>query len=275
MRQTCLVVNIGNTCSSAALMAGRRVIRVRRLLTRGSTAGKVRAAIRRLTRGRPIQGAALCSVVPKMNRLWIAGFHKETGLSPLVVSRRIRLGFRLDYPRPETIGADRLANVCAVAGRQTNAAIVADFGTAATFDVLTADGRFIGGVIAPGPALMTEYLADRAALLPRIRLAGSSGGVGRSTAGAMRIAARVGYPAMVRAITSHIIRRLRLPDLRQRTQKRVRLVATGGYARWVAAGLDIPFKVEPDLTFQGLYRLYHLNLRPPARTYSEERFLEP
>lgn len=251
---TCLVVNVGNTRSAAALMVGRHRFRVARILTRGATARLIDRTIRRVMKGRSIDAAVLGSVVPSANRLWIRTIRRATGVCPLIVSPRLRLGYRLDYPRPHTLGADRLANVSAVAGDGSGAAIVVDFGTAAAFNVLTEDGRLVGGAIAPGPALMTECLAERTALLPKVRPAGPIGRVGRSTAGAIRLAVQVGYPGMVQAITMHLVRRLRL--------RRVRLVATGGQARWVIAGLDLPFIVDPNLTFRGLQRIAELNRRP-------------
>jgi type III pantothenate kinase len=158
---------------------------------------------------------------------------------------------RLSYPAPRTLGADRLADVCGAFSRYGAPTIVADFGTAATFNVILPRRGFVGGVIAPGPRLMTEYLADRTALLPRIRGAGRWGDVGRSTKGSMLIGARVGYRGMVREIVRHLLSGLR--------GRRATLVATGGLAREAVAGTDLPFLMDPHLTLYGLSRIFELN----------------
>jgi type III pantothenate kinase len=106
-------------------------------------------------------------------------------------------------------------------------------------------------VIAPGLPLMTDYLAERTALLPHIRLRGAVGAIGRSTRGAMRIGAQVGYRGMVREITAHVVRGL--------GERRVALCATGGYAEWALAGSDMGFVVDPLLTLKGLAYIFELN----------------
>jgi type III pantothenate kinase len=150
---------------------------------------------------------------------------------------------RIDYPRPETIGPDRLANACGGVARYGAPLVVADFGTALTFDMVTADRRYVGGVIAPGLPLMTDYLYERTALLPRLKLGGACPRIGRSTKGAMRIGAHIGYRGMVREIVNHLSRSWRTPP---------HLCATGGYARWAIQGLDMPFVIDPTLTLFGL-----------------------
>ncbi len=129
--------------------------------------------------------------------------------------------------------------------------IVADFGTALTFDIVQRGDTYTGGVIAPGLPLMTDYLAERTALLPHIRLGGRHGKVGRSTEGAMRIGAHVGYRGMVREIVTYLEEQLAMPD--------AKLCATGGFARWALSGLDLPFEFEPNLTLYGLACIFELN----------------
>jgi type III pantothenate kinase len=144
-----------------------------------------------------------------------------------------------------------LANASAAEARYGAPVIVADFGTALTFDVVSAEGAYVGGAIAPGLPLMVDYLAEKTALLPRIRLTGRCAGVGRSTPGAMRIGARIGYRGIVREIVGYLTDSM--------GGKKPRLCATGGYARWALAGLDLPFEFDRNLTFHGLIRIYGLN----------------
>jgi type III pantothenate kinase len=163
----------------------------------------------------------------------------------------MNLNIKVDYPQPETIGADRLADTAAAWDLYGSAVIVADFGTALTFDVVTGDGRYVGGVIAPGLPLMTDYLAERTALLPAIGLDGRFKNIGRSTSEAMRIGVVVGYRGMVREILNHVKSGLK--------ERKVRFCATGGYAGLALKGLDTPVDIVPDLTLNGLVLLRELN----------------
>jgi type III pantothenate kinase len=199
-----------------------------------------------------VRHAVIGSVVPACTPRWAARLEQLLGNPPLVVTHRSRLDVAIDYPRPASIGPDRLANACGAVVRYGAPCIVADFGTALTFDVVSREGKYVGGVIAPGLPVMTDYLADKTALLPHIRLRGRIAPVGRSTTGAMRIGAKVGYRGMVREITQYVMAGL--------GEKKVALCATGGYARWALEGLDMPFSFDSDLTLFGLSRIFALNM---------------
>jgi len=252
-----LVVDVGNTRVKAALatLSGRMI----RCVSVGHEVRSVSALAKVVTRlmgRRAVAGAVLCSVVPAANRPWVRALVQAGAGQPVVVRYIRQLGVAVDYPRPASIGADRLADAAEVAGRGTVPAIVADFGTALTFDVIVrrrGKATYIGGAICPGLNVMVDYLADRTALLPRITLAGPMGAVGRSTRAAMRLGARVGYRGMVREVTDHIRRSLKLGA--------VKLYATGGGAAWALKGSGLPFEIDPDLTLKGLVRIYRLNRR--------------
>jgi type III pantothenate kinase len=246
-----LAVDIGNTNTSLGLARNGRLSRVRHVP--GAVRGKraVSEAIASVLRGHQVDGAVLSSVVPASNRVWRARLRGMVGTAPLVVDHRLELGITIAYPRPATIGADRLANACGAVARYGAPVIVADFGTALTFDVVSGDGAYVGGVIAPGLPLMTDYLAARTALLPHVTLKASHGRVGRSTEGAMRIGAKVGYRGMVREIVSYLEEGLGTDD--------VVLCATGGFAKWVLGDIDMPFVFDSDLTLFGLSRIFDLN----------------
>jgi type III pantothenate kinase len=246
-----VVVDIGNTSTSAALAQNGRIRFMRFQKSRTlTTPAAVRRFIGPLARKRPLDGSVLSSVVPTMNRVWISELRRATGRRPIVVNHKLRLGVKIDYPKPATIGADRLANACAAADRYGVPVIVADFGTAVTFDIVSPKGAYVGGVIAPGLPLMTEYLYERTALLPMIHLKGPHGIVGRSTIEAMQLGAKVGYRGMVREIVAF---------LQAGFHRRFKLCATGGFARWALEGLNLPFTIAPDLTLYGLSRIYDLN----------------
>lgn len=246
------VIDIGNTSTHVGLAHGRRIVRQGRMVTRdGRDERKITSLLKKVGGARKVVDAVLCSVVPGLNPLWSQVLERMCGRAPLVVNHRTRLNFKVDYPRPETIGADRLADAAAAWDRYKGPAIVADFGTALTFDVITKDGRYIGGVIAPGLPLMTDYLAERTALLPQIKLDRHFQAIGRSTDEAMRIGVIVGYRGMVREILHHIKAGMK--------ERRIRFCATGGYAGMALKGVETPVDILPELTLQGLIVIRELN----------------
>jgi len=160
------------------------------------------------------------------------------------VDHRSELGVGIDYPKPKTIGADRLANAAAAAAFHGTPCVVVDFGTAVTFDILSPGKKYIGGVIAPGLEAMTDYLHQRTAKLPKISLLEPPGPIGKSTKHAMLAGAVYGYRGLVREILAQL-----RPALGVR---RLKVVATGGYAGLIAAGVKEIAAVHENLTLEGL-----------------------
>lgn len=197
------------------------------------------------------QNIVIASVVPKK-----AALIRETltkNYSVLEISHQINLGITVDFPDPSTIGADRLANAAAViAIHETAPAIVVDFGTAVTFDIISSDRAYIGGVIAPGLDVMTDYMHDRTALLPKIDLAEPPAAIGKSTVDAMLSGAVHGYRGLVKEILEQVESEL------ESDQTPV-IVATGGYAELIAEGLPKIHSVDPYLTLEGLRIIGNLN----------------
>ena len=189
------------------------------------------------------------SVVPKKNAV-VRKAAKGTKI--LWLTPQIKLGVGIDYPNPKTIGADRLANAVAVAALYGCPAIVVDFGTAVTFDIVSEEKNYIGGVIAPGLEAMTNFLYQRTALLPKLSLREPRRAIGRSTIEAMRAGAILGY----RGLVGEIIARIKAERFRDRN---VHVVATGGYAALIAAKLAEINIVHPDLTLEGLRIVANLN----------------
>jgi type III pantothenate kinase len=246
-----IAIDIGNSSTAYGLCSGKRVTNVSHVKGGLSSRAAVREAIRILAANRRLDGAVLCSVVPKAVARWEAGIKDALGEAPLVVTHQVAVGVEISYPKPASIGPDRLANACAASARYGSPVIVADFGTALTFDIVNARGQYVGGVIAPGLPLMSDYLADRTALLPHIELRGMCAQVGKSTESAMRIGAHIGYRGIVREIVNYLREK---PDLAGAS-----LCATGGFARWALNGLDMDFHFDPNLTLRGLGKIFELN----------------
>jgi len=246
-----LLVDAGNTSTCIASHNGNSLSSISRIDTRLCSTASVRYIIAKTFKRKLMAGGILCSVVPKVNQFWIREINRITGKDPIVVNYKLDFGVKLDYPEPQTLGPDRLANVCAVVEKYGFPVMVADFGTAATFDVVNAKCTFIGGIIAPGLRVMTDYMADRTALLPRININGSLPRIGRTTVEAMKIGAIAGYRGLVYGITQYIIKKNKLG--------RIKLVATGGLAETVLRGNNLRYQVDKSLTMRGLYRIYKLN----------------
>jgi len=165
---------------------------------------------------------------------------------------KLKLGVEIDYPNPQSIGADRLANAAAVTALHGFPAIVVDFGTAVTFDIVSGQRAYIGGVIAPGLEAMTNFLYRRTALLPQLSLKEPRRAVGKSTIQAMLSGAVFGYRGLVREILTQV-------KAEQFSRKKVHVVATGGYARLIARRLPEIDVVRPNLTLEGLRIVANLN----------------
>ena len=235
------VVDVGNTSTAVGIWTNGRVTNVSHIDGDDAEAMRVAAALC----GKGVCGMSYLSVVPKADRRWKA-FAKDARLPFHQITCRdfsdCDLGISIDYPKPETIGADRLADAVAAADRYGAPAIVCDFGTAFTAAVVTADRVWRGGVIAPGFPLMRDYLFERTAKLPRMEIGGRCPKIGRSTEEAMRFGALVGYRGMVREIVT---------ELGRNFGEDFRFVATGGFARWVLKDIGMPFTVDPVLTLHG------------------------
>lgn len=199
------------------------------------------SSIQALVEGLDFSAVVVASVVPKKESLLRqffenrAFYHRLTHESPL--------GYGFELTVPDEIGHDRLANVVALKERYGAPGIAIDFGTAITFSVISSNGNFAGGVIAPGMDCMTEYLASKTAQLPRVKLEEYKSAIGKTTLEALRIGAIAGQRGMIREILREIVLEI---------GSEVAVVATGGGATFAAQGLAEISKVDLDLTLEGL-----------------------
>ena len=146
---------------------------------RGSTAAA--RCCKNFVGGARVEGAALCSVVPRATPLVRKTVRQIWKLNALELTPKTLRGVGIDYPKPDTIGPDRLANAVAARHHFGAPVVVVDFGTAVTFDVVDRAGNYVGGIIAPGLAAMTDYLHEKTALLPRIKIREIKTAIGKST----------------------------------------------------------------------------------------------
>ena len=244
-----LLIDVSNSFTKLAFASRSRIGRTSKIATSILTAERVT----KILQGHDSATLVVSSVVPKKNR----GIKRAAGNRKVIwLTSRSRLNIRIDYPNPKSIGADRLANAVAVAKLYGTPAIVIDFGTAVTFDIVAPDNAYIGGVIAPGLEAMTNFLYDRTALLPRISLREPRSAIGKSTNQAMVAGAIFGYRGLVREILQRITAEKSWKD-------KVRIVATGGYAKLIARKLPEVDAVHENLTLEGLRLVGCMN--SPAR----------
>ena len=249
-----LLIDIGNTHTHLGLADHKQVLKQANLPTArwfdGQAAGLASKFVGRAVPG----GAALCSVVPRATPLVRRAVRRLWSISPMELTARTVRGVGINYPRPETIGPDRLANAVAVKHHFGAPAVVVDFGTAVTFDVVDGQGNYAGGIIAPGLEAMTDYLHEKTALLPRIKIREIRKVIGKSTEEAMLIGAVHGYRGLIRELLQQLRRELKARSLP--------VVATGGYAKLMAGGLPEITAVDPLLTLEGLRVIWQANQKP-------------
>jgi type III pantothenate kinase len=239
-----LLFDIGNTNTHLGLANSSRVLRQADIPTASWFSGTAERALRKFAGRRRIEGAALCSVVPQATPLARRAVRQLWQLPCLELTPGTLRGVGINYPRPGTIGPDRLANAVAVRHHFGAPAVVVDFGTAVTFDVVDRAGDYVGGIIAPGLAAMTDYLHEKTALLPRIRIREVRSAIGKSTEQAMLVGAVHGYRGLIAGLIDELKREL--------GTRRLPVVATGGYAELIGARLKEITAVDPLLTLEGL-----------------------
>lgn len=237
MTSNILVADLSNSFVKLALTDGATLIsEKRRLPTADFTADRLRNCLSDWR----FENAVLASVVPKKT----AVFKEYFGSRLSILDHTWDLGVGIKFTDPSRIGGDRLANSAAIAEMYGYPGVVIDFGTAVTFDIIDAHRNYIGGVIAPGLAAMTDYLHEKTALLPRIDLRTPETVIGRSTEEAMLAGAFYGYQGLVKNILAEIRAEISAQSLQ--------VIATGGYAELLQPGIPEIKAVNPNITLEGV-----------------------
>jgi type III pantothenate kinase len=200
--------------------------------------------------GSQITAAVICSVVPPLVGGFEELFRRYLKITPIVVGAGVKTGVRISMDNPREVGADRIVNAVAAHHLYGGPVIVIDFGTATTFDAVSAEGDYVGGSIAPGIAIATEALFTRTAVLPRVELIHPKRAIGRNTVAAMQSGIVYGYVGLIEGLVTRI---------RKELGAKAKVVATGGFAELLAEETSVIEVVNPDLTLIGLRLIYEMN----------------
>jgi type III pantothenate kinase len=251
-----LVVDVGNTQTHFGTYEGGELVEHWRFATvRDSTADEIGAALRNLVELRgvdleQIDSSIVSSTVPQLGPQWLEMTERYLGHEMLVVGPGFKTGMPLRYDNPREIGADRLVNAVAAYERTQGACIVVDFGTAITYDPVSADGEYLGGIISPGVEISVEALASRAAKLPKVDLEPPRALIGKSTIEAIRSGVIYGFAAMVDGIVGRL-----LEEMGEETAT----IATGGLAHHIVPFTERIDEIDDLLTLEGLRILFERN----------------
>lgn len=206
----------------------------------GEAAGKVKDVI-------------VCSVVPpimhSLNNAIIKYFHKE----PIMVGPGIKTGINIKYENPREVGADKIVNAVGALSLYGGPVIIVDFGTATTFCAVNKNRDYLGGVICPGIKISAEALFEKASKLPRVELVEPQRIIGRNVVTSMQSGLYYGYVGQVEYLVQRIKSEMK--------EENIKVVATGGLAKFIAAQCRCIDEVNRMLTLEGLREIYHMNAR--------------
>jgi len=255
-RAVLLAIDVGNTQTHVGAFEGDRLAHDWRLTTEPSaTADQLLASLATLLRVADldlgsVDGTIVSTVVPQLGAEYTQLCARHLGQPCLMVGPSLRTGMPIRVENPHELGADRLVNAVAAHRRVRGACVAVDFGTSTNFDVVSAKGEYLGGVIGPGLEVSLEALTSRTAKLPQIEIAAPPSAIGRHTVAAIQSGFALGFAGLVDGINRRLAREL---------EGRPRFLATGGLAGTIAPLCETIDEVDPLLTLRGLRLIYDMN----------------
>ena len=251
-----LTIDIGNTNIVLGVFRGEELIAHFRVMTQPErTADEYGVLALSLLREADldpggVEGIAMASVVPPLTPVLAECLRARFRREPLLIEPGIKTGMPILYENPHEVGADRIVNGVAAFARYGGPAVVIDFGTATTFDTITAKGEYLGGVIAPGLGVSAEALFARAARLPRVDIRRPAKVIGRNTVSSMQSGLYYGYAGLVEGIVRRLLAEI---------GTEAKVIATGGLASVFESEFPFVGVFDPDLTLHGLRLIYEKN----------------
>jgi type III pantothenate kinase len=251
-----LAFDIGNTTVAIGLFRGPRLVKSWKIKTDPDQTGDEYGAILHNLfqvsdlHPKKIEAAIISSVVPPLTPVIQGTCRDVFGLDALVVGPGLKTGMPILYENPLEVGADRIVAAVAAFEKHGGPAIVVDFGTATTFDAISAKGEYLGGAIAPGIQISAEALYLKTARLPRIEIRKPKRAVGRTTVASMQSGLYFGYIGLVTNTIN---------EVRKEIGKNAKVVATGGFGGQITPEVPAIDVYEPDLVLEGLRIIFERN----------------
>ncbi len=197
-----------------------------------------------------VDAVVMASVVPPLTGVLEEAAQRYLGQAPLVVDAGVKTGVRIRYDDPKQVGADRVVDAAAIRHLYGGPACCVDFGTATTFDAISAEGDYLGGAIAPGIGIAADALFQRAAKLPRVDLVRPPSAIGKNTVHSIQSGLLFGYVSLVEGMVARF---------RKELGPAMKVVATGGLAETIAKETEVIDIVAPWLTLDGLRLVHEMN----------------
>lgn len=251
-----LTVDIGNTNTTLGVFDGRNLIETWNMasdvkrsddeygITLYNLISHSKSSIK-------IDGAIIASVALALTPKYCDAIRKYLNVEPLILSHKSKTGLKIMLDKPSELGADRIANGAAAINLYKTPAIVVDFGTATTFDIVSENREFLGGIIAPGLKIQAQSLNEFTSKLPHLKIEAPKSAIGTNTIDAMLSGVVRGHACMIEGMINICEKEL---------GKRAQIIATGGCSPIIQDCMKRPFDViDKNLTLKGLMFLYDLN----------------
>jgi type III pantothenate kinase len=251
-----LAVDVGNTQTHLGVFDGADLVEHWRFATDPSATSDQLAVtilglltLRGIETGR-VDGSITSTVVPQLGPEYAGMFEHHLGRECLMVGPKVKTGMPILVDNPHELGADRLVNAVAVYDRVGDACVAVDFGTSTNFDVVSAAGEYLGGVIGPGAEISLQALSQRTAKLPRIQLSAPERAIGKHTEGAIQSGFVLGFAGLVDGIAGRVAAEL---------GGEATIIATGGLASSIVPFCEAIDEVDDLLTLTGLRLIFERN----------------
>lgn len=251
-----LVIDIGNTNITLGVFENEKIVQSWRLATDiKRTEDEYGVFLKNLLRetnlDKKISNAVIASVVVQLTEKIEIALKKYLGIDSLIISHKIKTNVVLKTDNPSQVGADRIVNACAAAKLYSTPAIVVDFGTATSFDIVNEKNEFIGGIITAGMKIQAEALSSKTSKLPKLNIEAPEHAIGRNTIEAMLSGIVRGHAAMIDGL---------ILECEKELGQKATIIATGGYSAVISKYLNRKFDyINPNLTLIGAKILFEMN----------------